>query len=267
MPELALDQLDLYYEVHGDGPPVLFFNGSGQSIETSRLLIDVLASRCTVAVHDQRGLGRSSVPSPPYTMADYAADGAALLDHLGWDRSAVFGVSFGGMVAMEFAATWPERVSRLALACTSPGGADHASYPLEQLRTLPPDERAAEGLRVLDRRFAEPGWFDDHPDDLTLVTTLAERQQAEQTDEQTIGIEAQLAARSGHDVCERLPRINSPTLVTAGRFDGIAPLANSELIAAQVPHAELAVFEGGHAFVAQDPAAFPAILDFLDPPA
>ena len=56
-------------------------------------------------------------------MAQYAADAAALLDHVGWDRCAVVGVSFGGMVAQEFAVTCPERITRLALVCTSPGGA------------------------------------------------------------------------------------------------------------------------------------------------
>ena len=71
--------------------------------------------------HDQRGLGRTSIPEGPYTMADYAADAAALLDAVGWERCRVVGISFGGMVAQEFAVTWPQRVERLALLCTSPG--------------------------------------------------------------------------------------------------------------------------------------------------
>lgn len=261
MPELPLDQLDLYYELHGSGPRVLLFNGSGQSIESSRPLIEVLATRCTVAVHDQRGLGRSSAAAPPYSMADYASDGAALLDHLGWEDAAVFGISFGGMVAMEFAVTWPTRLTRLALACTSPGGPTHSSYPLEQLATLPEDERVTEGLRVLDRRFAQPGWFDDHPDDLALVARLAEGQRAGATP----GAAAQLAARAGHDVCDRLDRIACPTLVMAGAYDGIAPIENARYIVEHVDGAELREYEGGHAFLAQDPAALPAVLDFLAP--
>ena len=76
-------------------------------------------------------------------MADYAADAAALLDHVGWDTCRVVGVSFGGMVAQELAVTSPERVERLALLCTSPGGASGASYPLHELAALPTDERVA----------------------------------------------------------------------------------------------------------------------------
>ena len=78
-------------------------------------------------------------------MADYAADALALLDHVGWDRARVVGVSFGGMVAQELAVTAPERVERLALLCTSPGGAGGASYPLHELAALPEAERAAQG--------------------------------------------------------------------------------------------------------------------------
>ena len=66
-------------------------------------------------------------------MAQYAADAAALLDHVGWATSAVVGVSFGGMVAQEYAVTFPERVIRLALVCTSAGGAGKPSYPLHEL--------------------------------------------------------------------------------------------------------------------------------------
>jgi 3-oxoadipate enol-lactonase len=72
-----------------------------------------------------------------------------------------------------------------------------------------------------------------------------------------------MQARTGHDVWDRLPRITCPTLVAAGRYDGIAPPANAEAIASQVPGAELRLYEGGHAFFAQDPQAFPDILDFL----
>jgi len=263
MPELALDDVDLYYEVLGDGPRLLVFNGSGSTIDSVRPLIEVLASRCTVVVHDQRGLGRSAVPPPPYTMANYAADGAALLDHLGWPTTRIAGISFGGMVAQEFAVTWPERVERLALLCTSPGGPDTSSYPLEQLREMDPAARAELGLRLLDERFTRPGWFDDHPGDLALVSRLAGSQTEESTVERSVGVAAQLGARSGHDVRDRLGRITAPTLVAAGRYDGIAPLANSRAIVAAVEGAQLEEFEGGHAFVAQDPDALVRVLAFL----
>ena len=69
-----------------------------------------------------------------------------------------------------------------------------------------------------------------------------------------------MEARRHHDVWDRLDRIAGPTLVASGRYDGIAPPANGEAIASRVPGAELRLYEGGHAFFGQDPAAFPEIL-------
>lgn len=262
MPVAHVNGIDVYYERSGDGPPLLFFNGSGQSLATSGLLVQLFTGRFDVVAHDQRGLGRTSVPPGPFTMADYAQDAASLLDHVGWARCRVVGISFGGMVAQEFAVTWPERVERLALLCTSPGGEGGASYPLHELESMPPAERAEAALRVLDTRF-DAEWLAAHPSDQALVDQMAQRNLVEKTDEQRRGEREQLLARAQHDVCDRLPRVACPTLVAAGRYDGIAPLANAEAITARVPNAELRVYDGGHAFFGQDRRALPDVLDFL----
>jgi 3-oxoadipate enol-lactonase len=262
MPTIAANGIDLYYERSGSGPRLLFLNGSGSSIATSELLIKLFTNDFDLLVHDQRGLGLTSVPPGPYSMADYAADAVALLDHVGWERTRVVGVSFGGMVAQELAVTWPERVERLALLCTSPGGAGGASYPLHELAALPEEERNRLGLTLLDSRFT-PEWLAAHPSDSGLAEMMAARRNAPRSADQLRGEARQLEARSRHDVCDRLARITCPTLVASGRFDAIAPPANGEFIAAAIPDAELHVYQGGHAFFAQDPAALPDVLSFL----
>src|SRR4029079_5734778 len=146
----------------------------------SELLINLFTNDFDVVVHDQRGLGKSEIPAGPYSMADYAADAAALLDEVGWERARVVGVSFGGMVAQELAVTWPERVERLALLCTSPGGAGGASYPLHELAHLTEDERNAKGLELLDARFT-PEWLAAHPSDRALADMMAARRNGTKT--------------------------------------------------------------------------------------
>jgi pimeloyl-ACP methyl ester carboxylesterase len=266
VPTIAVNGIDLYYERMGEGPPLLFCNGSGSTIESVRPLVEIFARSFEVVVHDQRGLGRTSVPDVPFTMADYAADAAALLDHVGWPTSRVLGVSFGGMVALELAVTWPERIERLALSCTSAGGAGGASYPLHELEELPAAERAERALAIVDSRFT-PGWFDDHPGDRALIERQAAGRAAPRTEEQRRGELGQLEARRHHDVFDRLGRIDAATLVAAGRYDGIAPPANSEAIAAGIgANAELRLYEGGHLFFLQDPAALPDLTTFLGSP-
>jgi 3-oxoadipate enol-lactonase len=266
MPTAAVNEIQISYERSGTGPPLLFCNGSGSTLAGSQPLIEPFRARFDVVAHDQRGLGLTEVPPPPYTMAQYAADAMGLIDAAGWNRCRVVGISFGGMVAQELAVTWPERIERLALLCTSPGGRGGASYPLQDLADLPADERATSWLELLDTRFT-PEWLATHPDDQALVEMLAGRMSAEPSPEAQRGEAAQMEARSHHDVYDRLPRITCPTFVASGRFDGIAPLDNGEAIARQVPGADLHVYEGGHMFIAQDGRAFPEILDFLAGPA
>ena len=262
MPVITANGIDLYYERRGSGPRLLFFNGSGATLATTGPLIWSFADRCDVVAYDQRGLGRTAIPPGPYAMADYAADAAALLDHLGWETCRVIGVSFGGMVAQEFAVTWPLRVERLALVCTSPGGAGGASYPLHELLDRPAAERAAIGMRILDTRFT-PEWLADHRNDRVLTEMMAARNEMPRSDEQRRGETEQLGARRRHDVSGRLSAITCPTLVACGRYDGIAPLANGEWIASHIAGAELRIYEGGHVFFMQDARALPDLSAFV----
>jgi pimeloyl-ACP methyl ester carboxylesterase len=128
--------------------------------------------------------------------------------------------------------------------------------------TLTPDEARVKGTQLLDTRFT-PEWLATHDGDLMLAEGMAARRTAAKTAEQQRGEAEQLGARSRHDVCDRLGRVTAPTLVACGRYDGIAPPANGEFIASLIPGARLRVYEGGHAFFAQDRAAVPDVLTFL----
>jgi 3-oxoadipate enol-lactonase len=266
MPLARVGDIELYHEVAGEGPPVLFIGGTGGDLRRKPNVFDgPLARHRTVAAYDQRGLGQSSKPDRAFTMADYAADAAGLLDHLGWGPVPVVGVSFGGMVAQELAITFPALVERLVLCCTSSGGGGGASYPLHELEELAPAERRRRQLAISDTRFDEE-WQDANPE---AAARLLDRMAADQVplDDDPArerGARRQLQARRDHDTWDRLREITMPTLVAAGRYDGLAPLANSEALVARIPAASLEVFEGGHLFVVQDRSAWPAIVAFLD---
>jgi 3-oxoadipate enol-lactonase len=251
--------VSLFYELAGTGERLLSISGTGGDLRQKPGLAEGPLGRAfEVLSYDQRGLGRSSVPAWPYAMADFAADAAALLDALGWDDCLVIGLSFGGMVAQELAIRYPERVRRLVLACTSSGGAGGASFPLHELASLPPEERVTRQIGLLDTRW-DAAWRRDHPE---MVALMAGRMPAS-AGEPPEGLTNQLAARAQHDTTDRLGRIACPTLVCGGRFDGIAPPANSAQLADRIPGAQLALFDGGHGFFLQDRTAWPAIVAFL----
>jgi len=259
VPTCLANGVSLYYELSGAGEHLLCISGTGGDLRQRPGLAEgPLGQAFEVLCYDQRGLGRSSIPPWPYEMADFAADAAGLLDVIGWDDCLVIGVSFGGMVAQELAIRHPDRVRRLVLACTSAGGAGGASFPLHELASLAPAERVARQIELLDTRWDDT-WRRDHPD---MVALIAGRMPPgeERPDR---GLTNQLTARAGHDTTARLGGITCPTLVCGGRYDGIAPPANSERLARAIPDAQLSLFDGGHAFFLQDGSAWPAIVAFL----
>ena len=111
MPRARVHDIELYYERGGraSGPPVLLISGTGGDLrQEPSILESPLAATFDLLAYDQRGLGRSDKPDVAYSMADYGRDAAGLLDAVGWERCAVLGISFGGMVAQELALLAPD---------------------------------------------------------------------------------------------------------------------------------------------------------------
>lgn len=265
MPFVAVNGLEVYVERHGSdsNPPLLNIGGSGGDLRQSRPDASPLNKHFDVLHYDQRGLGQTSVPDGPYTMAEYAEDAAALIDAAGWKRAHVVGTSFGGMVAQEVAIRHPHLVNRLVLNCTSPGG-PLPSFPLHELEKLDVEARVEMKLGLLDNRW-DPGAPDPIPGLGRFYDVLVERQRAELTGDAARGYHLQLAARADHDTSRRLGSIAVKTLICAGEYDDQAPLANSQALVEGIPDASLQVFQGGHLFLMQDRTAFPAIIDWLSP--
>src|ERR1700722_1691518 len=266
MPTCELGSLTVYFEQAGTGERLLLISGTGGDLRNPPRVFDTpLASHFEILAYDQRGLGQTDIPEGPYTMAEYGDDAAALLAARGWESCLVMGISFGGMVAQELAIRHPDRVRRLVLACTSSGGAGGASIPFDELATLEGEARGQRQIEMMDNRWDAARRSERAAEYKMMVDAMSGHlRSGELPAEAARGAALQLEARRHHDTWDRLGIIGCPTLVCGGRYDGIAPPANSERLASRIPGAELALFEGGHGFLWQDPSAFPRILAFLE---
>jgi pimeloyl-ACP methyl ester carboxylesterase len=103
MPSVRVNDIELYFEVHGEGSPLLLIPGLGVDVRFFRGIIDDLATSCRVVAFDPRGAGRSDKPDVPYSIDGMADDAAALLDHLDIERTSVLGCSMGGRTALMLA--------------------------------------------------------------------------------------------------------------------------------------------------------------------
>ena len=249
----------------GDGPALVVAVGSGSTRAQSAPIFASLGSNIRTVSADYRGMGCSGDAPGPWTMADYAADLLAIFDERGLEDAHLFGISFGGMVALEFAVTHPERVRRLALWCTSAGGALGSSYPLHTVENLPPRERDLMRLRLVDSRF-DPEWLASHDNDRRLVQARIAPPVDGVVVAETPAYRLQLAARAGHDVSERLGALGMEVLLGGGRHDMLAPPSNIEALAGALRRPRIEWYEGGHLFFFQDHRCWDDLRSFFDAP-
>ena len=255
MPIAELERLNIYYERGGAGDPLFFITGSGSDLRNKPNHFDSpLAQAFQILSYDQRGLGQTQNPAGDFSMAQYADDAAALLDHLEIDKIPLMGVSFGGMVGLEFLIRHPSRVSAAVLACTSAGGEGGASFPLHELQGLAPEERAAAHLKVADVRHTDE-WIAQNPDSWRKRMELSMAGQRADRNEE--GARKQLEARRYHDVYDRLGEIKVPVLILYPEQDIFFSRAQQDELLTLLPDATLKVYPGaGHGLQWEFPEEF-----------
>lgn len=247
------DGCRLNYEVHGpsDSAPLLLLEGLGGDIPGWRRNIPRLAERARVVAYDFRGNGRSDPPDGRVTMATFVEDTVGLLDELRIAAAYVYGQSFGGMVAIELALTYPERVRSLILAATHAGFSRRV--PVSGRAKVPKDQPY---LGLYSERFAR-----EHPEHVAEDILVGS-----QNPQPLHAGRRQWQAIEGWDAWDRLPLIDRPTLILHGTEDRLVAVENASLIAEGIPLAELILLEGvGHVYHSeQAEAADRAVIEFLD---
>ncbi len=262
MPYAEVNGLSLYYELHGQGPPICLVEGIGYASWLWRSQIGPLSAKHQVLLFDNRDVGKSDRASRPYTTRELADDVAGLLNTLGIERAHLLGVSMGGFVVQEFALAYPGRALSLILVGTLFGGKDIIPIPTETQRQLIPDRSLSpEGrLRAAMTLAFAPGYADGHPEllDEIVQARLPHLQPRE-------AWLRQVGASFGFDVSQKLGAIAAPTLVVHGDQDRVVPVENGRLLASRIPGAELQILAGGgHLVLIEQATRFnQLVLDFL----
>lgn len=258
---------DLYYETLGSGPAVLLMHGGlGLSHDYLRPYFDELAETHTVIYYDHFGNGRSQKPAD-YTEMTFdrmMSDAAALMTALDHETFTLIGHSYGGFIAQEFAAAYGDRLDGLVLVDTVPtfdyqptvSGSEEQMAAFGKLFTQPMADNAdwqSTWNPVVQMYFHQ--WDPDTGADLDTRTVYEHR-----------AWNASGALLASFNTLEKLPNITTPTLVMAGRHDGITPPGpGAERIAAAIPRSELAIFEnsGHYPFIEEQQDFFAKLTQWL----
>ena len=266
--------IDIYYEEHGSGEPLLCVMGFATDSTAWVFQVPEFSQHYRTIVFDNRGVGRSSKPAGPYTIHEMADDAVGLLDVLDVPRAHVLGISMGGMIAQEIALRHPERVRGLVLACTYPEPDEesekHRHLAVTQLGgTIREDGVISIDLNAINPLmiFQEllPRVFNPEFIERELPSLMQLFAGSLQYGFSLEAIMAQLGAAVGHRSTDRLHTIAAPTLVLTGDADRLISPANSDILARSIPGARLVKVSGGsHGFNVEMPQVFNReVLGFL----
>ena len=250
MPTIDRNGVKIYYEIHGDGPPLILTHGYSSTSAMWQGQVAALSKQHKLVLWDMRGHGQSDYPEDPaaYSEALTVGDIAALLDEVGAKTAIVGGLSLGGYMSLAFYRAHPERVAALLIIDTGPGFKKEDAREAWNRRAFDTAERfEREGLAVLQSASRERSTV-SHRD----ATGLARAAR---------GMLTQRDAR----VIELLPDIKVPSLIVVGA-DDTPFLAASDYMAAKIPGAKKVVIPAaGHAVNIDQPQAFiDAVLPFLN---
>ena len=256
---VVVNGANLGYRTVGTGPPLVLIAGFGGTMaEWDPALVAGLATQHTVVVFDNRGIATSQpAPVRGLTIAKMADDTAGLIDALGLGKADVLGWSMGGNIAEVLVQRHPDKVNRLILAATDPGG-PQAVQPTDPLAVklladtnppvslllkaiFPPTPAGRAASKAYVGRLGL--WPDTGPDAFTTPSATVAAQ---------VRAEGPLWFCKGCGAYPKLPRVRAPTLVTDGTLDILEPPENSRIIARRIPGAKLTLYRGGgHAHLFQ----------------
>jgi pimeloyl-ACP methyl ester carboxylesterase len=271
---VKVGEIEMYYEEHGAGEPLLLIMGLGGDSRAWMFQVPDFSQHYRTIVFDNRGVGRTSKPAGPYTIAAMADDTAGLMNAIGLHRAHVVGVSMGGMIAQELALRHPAKVRSLVLGCTYPEPDAGVEQQRQSAVAQLPGSIGADGNITIDLAAIDPLMFFQtlipsvfNPE--FIMTELPKLMQIfSGALEYGFSLEAllgQVHAVSTHKATDRLHQIRVPTMVITGDSDRLIPPGNSDILARAIPNAKLVKIEGGsHGFNFETPQVFNReILTFL----
>lgn len=264
MPIARAGSRDIYYELLGEGYPIVFISGItlDHSIWKLFQVPTFTSAGFKCLVFDNRDVGRTGNSSiGPYGIGQFVDDTIGLLDQLGLESPHVIGYSMGGMIAQELSIKFPNRVRSLTLLSTLPKPDDYTKALMESLKSakqgLPTEVfYRTLGLRVFTHRFF------NNPE---AVRMWMERVLSNPHPQSIAGFVRQADAIIGHDTQNRLSEITVPTHVIVGDEDILTPPRYAQILADRIPGARLTTVAGvGHAVPAEAAEKFNRVaLDFL----
>jgi pimeloyl-ACP methyl ester carboxylesterase len=263
MPKVKVNDIQMYYEVKGEGFPLVMIMGLGGNLQGwDPRLIKTLSKKFKLVLFDNRDAGRTDTSQREYTMKTFADDSVGLMDALEISKAHVLGISMGGMIAQEFVLNYPEKTAKLILCSTHCGGSK-VIQPSQKVSRMLTIDTSTMSQEEYIRMFLPIGFTDDFIEN-NLDMLKARLQKSLKYPISEAGYKRQLNAIGKFNAYERLPQIKTPTLILHGRKDILIPPENGAVLAEAIPNAKLVFFEkSAHSLAENMDEVIHSITEFL----
>ena len=262
MPTVKVNDINMYYEVYGEGEPFVLITGLSADLTGWILQIADFSREYQVMAFDNRGSGRTDAPDIPYSIEMMADDTAGLMDVLNIEKAHILGLSMGGCIAQELALRYPGRVKSMILAATLARPFPRTFHFLHTMSNMLKEGVSRESYIRLQLLWLFTDKYFENADNIQMVL---DGMLSSPYPDISYAYDRKIAAMQGFDTRNRLGQIKIPTLVLVGREDTLVPVQLSEELAEGIPDAEMVVLDGGgHAFSGEISEKFnQAVLEFL----
>ncbi len=260
MPKADIGDAEIYYEIEGEGPPLMLVPGLGGGGAFWSNQMEAFARHFRVIVHDHRGAGRSTHSPIEYSVDQMAADVLKLMDALDIDSAHYNGHSTGGAIGQTIAQDAPQRLKSLVLSATWPGPDAYFERCFHVRKLVLETCGVLEYARTSSIALLPPWWIADNDEE------LARQNEAQAADHAPVAVMAsRIDAIRAFDRRARMGEIDVPTMVIVARDDMVTPIHQSDELAAGIANARYTVLDrGGHFVPIVLPEDYnPPVLEFL----
>lgn len=254
MPIAKVNNIHLYYELHGKGPDLVLIQGLTANYRVWSLMLENLATHFRVLVFDNRGAGQSSQPKGGYTIDDMATDTAKLMEYLQIDSAFVVGHSMGGAIVQKLCILHPDKVKAAIIAGSI---AQQPKTTGMQIETTTKLINAGVSQNLIFETVIPWIYGNTFLENPANMEAELKRMQSDPDLQTYDGYVGQVAALENYNTLSQLKKIHCPTLVLGGDEDLLTPVSCSEIIAEKIPKARLEIIKKcGHMFSREQPKAF-----------
>lgn len=241
MPYVKNDDVNIYWEEHGEGPPLVMIVGLGADISVWEMHLNHYKKLFRCILVENRGIGKSDKPAGPYTTDDMAKDVAVVMDDAGVDKAHIFGASMGGAIAQAFALSYPHRVQSLVLVSTWAKQDEYGEMIWRHFKYVRAHVRPEQWMETLQLWIWAPKSVAENLEGMLEAQKLTGLNPNPQPQH---GFEGQCDASIAHDSSKRLSEIKAPTLITVGEKDIFTPPYMSEELNRAIVGSRLDLYSG-----------------------